>query len=54
MTSGMVLDGKVRFSDRLQDRLGYGGTLPEREGRAIRFRALATFERTSKPTRLTH
>src|SRR5262245_6246854 len=27
--ASMVLDGKVRFSDRLQDRLGYDVTLPE-------------------------
>jgi serine-type D-Ala-D-Ala carboxypeptidase/endopeptidase len=40
--ASMVLDGKVRFSDRLQDRLGYGVTLHERDGRAIRLIDLAT------------
>ena len=34
--ASMVLDGKVRFSDRLQDRLGYDVTLPERAGHPIR------------------
>jgi D-alanyl-D-alanine-carboxypeptidase/D-alanyl-D-alanine-endopeptidase len=38
----MVLDGKVRFADRLQDRLGYDVTLPERDGHAIRLIDLVT------------
>jgi len=40
--ASLVLDGKVRFADRLQDRLGYGVTLPEKDGRAIRLIDLAT------------
>ena len=40
--ASMVLDGKVRFADRLQDRLGYGVTLPERAGRPIRLIDLVT------------
>jgi serine-type D-Ala-D-Ala carboxypeptidase/endopeptidase len=38
----MVLDGKVRFSDRLQDRLGYDVTLPEKAGHPIRLIDLVT------------
>jgi D-alanyl-D-alanine-carboxypeptidase/D-alanyl-D-alanine-endopeptidase len=40
--ASMVLDGKVRFSDRLQDRLGYDVTLPERAGHPIRLIDLVT------------
>lgn len=40
--ASMVLDGKVRFADRLQDRLGYGITLPEKDGRPIRLIDLVT------------
>jgi serine-type D-Ala-D-Ala carboxypeptidase/endopeptidase len=40
--ASMVLDGKVRFSDRLQDRLGYDVTLPERDRHPIRLIDLAT------------
>jgi D-alanyl-D-alanine-carboxypeptidase/D-alanyl-D-alanine-endopeptidase len=40
--ASMVLDGKLRFSDRLQDRLGYDVTLPEKAGRAIRLIDLVT------------
>jgi D-alanyl-D-alanine-carboxypeptidase/D-alanyl-D-alanine-endopeptidase len=40
--ASMVLDGKVRFSDRLQDRLGYDVTLPEKGGHPIRLIDLAT------------
>jgi serine-type D-Ala-D-Ala carboxypeptidase/endopeptidase len=40
--ASMVLDGKVRFEDRLQDRLGYDVKLPERDGRPIRLIDLAT------------
>ena len=40
--ASMVLDGKVRFSDRLQDRLGYDVTLPEKGGHAIRLIDLVT------------
>jgi D-alanyl-D-alanine-carboxypeptidase/D-alanyl-D-alanine-endopeptidase len=40
--ASMVLDGKVRFTDRLQDRLGYGLTLPEKDGRPIRLIDLVT------------
>ena len=40
--ASMVLDGKVRFSDRLQDRLGYDVTLPERAGHPIRMIDLVT------------
>jgi serine-type D-Ala-D-Ala carboxypeptidase/endopeptidase len=38
----MVLDGKVHLSDRLQDRLGYDITLPEKGGHAIRLIDLVT------------
>jgi D-alanyl-D-alanine-carboxypeptidase/D-alanyl-D-alanine-endopeptidase len=40
--ASMVLDGKVRFADRLQDRLGYDVMLPEKVGRAIRLIDLVT------------
>jgi D-alanyl-D-alanine-carboxypeptidase/D-alanyl-D-alanine-endopeptidase len=40
--ASMVLDGKVRFTDRLQDRLGYNVTLPERAGHPIRLIDLVT------------
>src|SRR5260370_7878342 len=40
--ASMVLDGKVRFADRLQDRLGYDVTLPEKAGHAIRLIDLVT------------
>jgi D-alanyl-D-alanine-carboxypeptidase/D-alanyl-D-alanine-endopeptidase len=40
--ASMVLDGKVRLADRLQDRLGYGVALPEKEGRPIRLIDLVT------------
>jgi D-alanyl-D-alanine-carboxypeptidase/D-alanyl-D-alanine-endopeptidase len=40
--ASLVLDGKVRFSDRLQDKLGYDVTLPEKAGRAIRLIDLVT------------
>jgi serine-type D-Ala-D-Ala carboxypeptidase/endopeptidase len=40
--ASMVLDGKVHFADRLQDRLGYDVTLPEKDGRPIRLVDLAT------------
>jgi serine-type D-Ala-D-Ala carboxypeptidase/endopeptidase len=33
--ASMVLDGKLRFFDRLQDRLGYDVTLPEKAGHPI-------------------
>jgi serine-type D-Ala-D-Ala carboxypeptidase/endopeptidase len=40
--ASMVLDGKVRFADRLQDRLGYDVTLPEKAGRPIQLIDLVT------------
>ena len=40
--ASMVLDDKVHFEDRLQDRLGYDVTLPERDGRPIRLIDLVT------------
>jgi D-alanyl-D-alanine-carboxypeptidase/D-alanyl-D-alanine-endopeptidase len=40
--ASMVLDGKVRLSDRLQDRLGYDLTLPETAGHPIRIIDLVT------------
>src|SRR5262249_35563125 len=40
--ASMVLDGKLRFTDRLQDRLGYDVTVPERAGRPIRLIDLVT------------
>jgi D-alanyl-D-alanine-carboxypeptidase/D-alanyl-D-alanine-endopeptidase len=40
--ASMVLDGKLRFEDRLQDRLGYDVALPEKAGHPIRLIDLAT------------
>jgi D-alanyl-D-alanine-carboxypeptidase/D-alanyl-D-alanine-endopeptidase len=40
--ASLVLDGKLHFADRLQDRLGYDVKLPERAGRAIRLIDLAS------------
>jgi D-alanyl-D-alanine-carboxypeptidase/D-alanyl-D-alanine-endopeptidase len=40
--ASLVLDGKLRFADRLQDRLGYDVKLPEKAGRAIRLIDLVT------------
>jgi serine-type D-Ala-D-Ala carboxypeptidase/endopeptidase len=40
--ASMVADGKVAFSDRLQDRLGWDVKIPERDGKPIRLIDLAT------------
>jgi serine-type D-Ala-D-Ala carboxypeptidase/endopeptidase len=40
--ASLVLDGKLRIEDRLQDRLGYDVKLPEKDGRAIRLIDLVT------------
>jgi D-alanyl-D-alanine-carboxypeptidase/D-alanyl-D-alanine-endopeptidase len=40
--ASMVADGKVRFTDRLQDRLGWDVKIPERDGKSIRLIDLAT------------
>jgi serine-type D-Ala-D-Ala carboxypeptidase/endopeptidase len=40
--ASMVLDSKLHFADRLQDRLGYDVKLPEREGHPIRIIDLVT------------
>jgi len=40
--ASLVLDGKVRFTDRLQDKLGYDVKLPERDGHPIRLIDLVT------------
>lgn len=40
--SSLVIDGKVKLTDRLQDHLGYDVTLPERDGRALRLVDLVT------------
>lgn len=40
--ASMVLDGKLHFADRLQDRLGYDVRLPERDGHPIRLIDLVT------------
>ena len=40
--ASLVLDGKLRFEDRLQDRIGYELKLPERDGRPIRLIDLVT------------
>ena len=40
--SSLVIDGKVQLTDRLQDRLGYDVTLPEKDGRALRLVDLVT------------
>jgi D-alanyl-D-alanine-carboxypeptidase/D-alanyl-D-alanine-endopeptidase len=42
LLASMVLDGKLHFADRLQDRLSYGVTLPEKDGHPIRLIDLAT------------
>ena len=40
--ASLVLDGKVKFADRLQERLGYDVTLPERAGCPIKLIDLVT------------
>ena len=40
--ASMVADGKVGFTDRLQDRLGWDVKIPERDGKSIRLIDLAT------------
>jgi D-alanyl-D-alanine-carboxypeptidase/D-alanyl-D-alanine-endopeptidase len=40
--ASMVADGKVSFTDRLQDRLGWDVQIPERDGKQIRLIDLAT------------
>ncbi|MGD9882822.1 MAG: D-alanyl-D-alanine-carboxypeptidase/endopeptidase AmpH [Reyranella sp.] len=40
--AGLVSQGTVRFTDRLQDRLGWPVKVPERDGRPIRLIELAT------------
>jgi D-alanyl-D-alanine-carboxypeptidase/D-alanyl-D-alanine-endopeptidase len=40
--TSLVIDGKVKLTDRLQDHLGYDVTLPERDGRALRLVDLVT------------
>jgi D-alanyl-D-alanine-carboxypeptidase/D-alanyl-D-alanine-endopeptidase len=40
--ASMVADGAVSFTDRLQDRLGWGVKIPERDGKQIRLIDLAT------------
>jgi D-alanyl-D-alanine-carboxypeptidase/D-alanyl-D-alanine-endopeptidase len=40
--ASLVADGTVRLTDRLQDRLGWDVTIPERDGKAIRLVDLAT------------
>jgi len=40
--ASLALEGKLNFSDRLQDRLGYGITLPEKAGHPIRLIDLVT------------
>jgi D-alanyl-D-alanine-carboxypeptidase/D-alanyl-D-alanine-endopeptidase len=40
--ASMVADGKVSFTDRLQDRLGWDVKIPERDGKSIRLIDLAT------------
>lgn len=40
--ASMVADGKVSFTDRLQDRLGWDVKIPERDGKQIRLIDLAT------------
>jgi serine-type D-Ala-D-Ala carboxypeptidase/endopeptidase len=40
--ASMVADGKVSFTDRLQDRLGWDVRIPERDGKQIRLIDLAT------------
>ncbi len=40
--ASMVADGKIAFTDRLQDRLGWDIKIPERDGKSIRLIDLAT------------
>ena len=40
--ASMVADGKVQFTDKLQDRLGWDVTIPELDGKSIRLIDLAT------------
>jgi D-alanyl-D-alanine-carboxypeptidase/D-alanyl-D-alanine-endopeptidase len=40
--ASMVANGKIGFTDRLQDRLGWDAKIPERDGKAIRLIDLAT------------
>ncbi|MGH9809337.1 MAG: serine hydrolase, partial [Terriglobia bacterium] len=40
--ASMVADGSVKFTDRLQDRLGWDVTIPQRDGKEIRLIDLAT------------
>ena len=40
--ASMVADGSVKFTDTLQDRLGWDVTIPERDGKKIRLIDLAT------------
>ena len=40
--TSLVVDGKVRLTDHLQDRLGYDLVLPEKEGHALRLIDLVT------------
>lgn len=40
--ASMVADGKVAFTDRLQDRLGWDVTIPSRDGKEIRLIDLVT------------
>jgi D-alanyl-D-alanine-carboxypeptidase/D-alanyl-D-alanine-endopeptidase len=40
--ASLVLDGKLRLSDRLQERLGYDIAVPERSGRPVRLIDLVT------------
>jgi serine-type D-Ala-D-Ala carboxypeptidase/endopeptidase len=40
--ASMVLEGKMHFADRLQDRLGYDVKLPDRDGHPIRLIDLVT------------
>lgn len=40
--ASMVADGKVAFTDKLQDRLGWDVKLPELDGKSIRLINLAT------------
>ena len=39
--ASMVADGKVNFTDKLQDRLGWDVKIPERDGKSIRLIDLA-------------
>jgi len=51
--ASLVLDGKVRFEDRLQDRLGYDVKLPEKGGRPIRLIDLVT-QSSGLPREVSH